>query len=111
MCLPKGRVYVCSAMDDEEAAFTCPPRECGGYSEGFCGNRPVLGDDGMAADDECLPCDAVEVVITPKARHAATQAALAAAEFAIAGYLERGVKPVWPDILAKLRKAKGESDD
>jgi len=74
---------VCSAMDDEEAAFTCPPRECGGYSEGFCGNRPVLGDDGMAADDECLPCDAVEVVITPKETHVATQAAIGEAETAL----------------------------
>jgi len=90
------KAYTCGAR----AAFDGPPEKC-----------PIRKGSKCRVSEPMLDCDAEPIYVYPKARHAATQAALAAAEFAIAGYLERGVKPVWPDILAKLRKAKGESDD
>ena len=72
------KAWKCSAMDEETAAFTCGPKECGAYSDGLCGNRPVLGPDGFATDDDPLPCDAVAVEITPAAEAEARDAAIRA---------------------------------
>jgi len=100
------KVYTCGAR----AIFVESPENCLLLKNGNC-------KDGKA-------CDAVEVVVIPEARHAKTQAALAAAEEILSSLDEISTESwagiaagSWVDMsevreaLALIREAKGAEDD
>jgi len=91
------KAYTCGAR----AIFVESPENCPLLKNGNC-------EDGRA-------CDAVEVVVTPKADHAKTQAALAAADKVLAEFeLRVGRRSITFDEIKAarelIREAKGAED-
>ena len=108
------KAYTCGAR----AAFDGPPEKC-----------PVRKGSKCRVSEPMLDCDAEPIYVYPKARHAATQAALAAAGEALEAWDEIRAKTQmpYPDLLfgthykpivrkhnkalKLIRDAKGAEDD